>query len=98
MGKTRRRNPYDSVDGSSKKRNPYAKELEKPQYRGRYVKDKRKVLLERLNNEAAEIPEDWGHGVRSIHGKRTEEREGGAPVGAARPDREHDPSKSRNED
>ena len=96
MGKTKRRNPYDSVDGSSKKRNPYAKELEKPQYRGRYVKDKRKVILEKLN-EAAESPEDWGHGVRSSSGEGTEEREGSPPVGAARPNSKRDPSQEGNE-
>ena len=40
--------------GRTRRRNPGARELEKPQYRGRRIKDKRQQKLEELNR-----PEDW---------------------------------------
>ena len=40
--------------GKTRRRNPMAREVAKPNYRQRRVKDKRKQKLEELNN-----PEDW---------------------------------------
>lgn len=80
--------------GKTKRHNPYARELEKPQYRGRYIKDKRKVLLEKLNNEAStEDLEDWRASLRDTGTPGSEGPEGGRPVGPARPDREQDTPK-----
>lgn len=45
--------------GKTIRRNPYARDLEKKQYRGRIVRDKRKETLEKLNAKDAEEGTDW---------------------------------------
>lgn len=84
--------------GKTKRRDPYAHALESPLFRGRRMqRDKRKAILEKLANEAAEVPEDWGHGVRSSPSEGAEEREGSPAVGSTRSNNEHDPSQERDE-
>lgn len=96
MGKTKRRNPYDAVDGSSKKRNLYAQDLGTPKYRQRVRRDKRKEVLEKLN-ESPEDFEDWELDVQRTNRARGEGRKGSRAVGSAQSDPVLDPLKKRNE-